>query len=184
MCDLYPMPRPAQGGRPGDGAVAQGGAALPRRRTGAQIVGARTASRPPRDCSGGRLARRLRSRGFRRTTLRPTVVPIFAATLAVALAACQSTPTAKTEPLDGNWAADDGSFIASFNNGTFSSRLISTGETVVTDGSYTRTPTGFSLTWTSIAANEPRSANCTFTTSDKIACEPSAGQKFTMTRVA
>lgn len=113
--------------------------------------------------------------------MRLTLVPILAASLA--LAACQ-TATTRSEPIDGNWAADDGSFIAAFDGGAFSSRLISTGETVISDGRYTRTTDGLSLTWTSIAANEPRSATCAFTDQNRIACTPSDGMGFTMTRVA
>ncbi len=116
------------------------------------------------------------------TPLRP-ILPALAACLALGLAACQSTQPAG-EPVEGNWAADDGSFIATFNQGVFSSRLIATGETVISDGRYTRGNEGFSLTWVSLATNEARSATCTFTAATKIACTPSVGTQFTMTRVA
>ena len=116
--------------------------------------------------------------------MRLTLVPFAVAALAATLAACQSNSRSSAEPIEGNWAADDGSFIATFNKGAFSSRLISTGETVVSDGGYARSGSGIQLSWTSLAANEPRSASCTFLAADKIACEPSAGQRFTMTRVA
>jgi hypothetical protein len=114
--------------------------------------------------------------------LRPTLVPVLASCIALGLAACQTAKPA-AEPVDGNWAADNGEFIATFNQGAFSSRLISTGETVIAGGQYTRGADGLALTWTSLAANEARSANCTFVAANKISCTPSVGQTFTMTRV-
>jgi hypothetical protein len=109
-------------------------------------------------------------------------VRILAACLVcLVLAACQSARFGN--PVDGNWASDDGVFVATFRDGAFTSRLTGTGETVVADGRYTRTDQGLLLEWTSIAANEQRSARCRFTDSDRLSCRPSTGQPFTMTRV-
>lgn len=99
------------------------------------------------------------------------------------LAGCQSGRLGGG-PLEGNWASDDGVFVATFSGGAFSSRLTGTGETVVADGRYTRSSGGFQLRWVSIVANEARSADCTFTAANRVRCNPSAGQPFTMTRVA
>lgn len=102
---------------------------------------------------------------------------------ALAIAGCQGAGIGGTA-IDGNWASDDGVFVATFNNGAFSSRLTGTGETVVADGRYSRQGGGFRLRWVSIVANEQRSADCTFTSSSTVRCTPSAGQPFSMTRVA
>ncbi len=102
--------------------------------------------------------------------------------LAAMLAGCVTGSS--SSPIDGNWGSDDGVFIATFQNGAFTSRLTGTGETVVADGRYARTPDGIRLSWTSIAANEARAANCTLTSSRQLSCAPSVGQPFTMTRVS
>lgn len=104
--------------------------------------------------------------------------------VAVVLAGCQGTRLTNTDAVAGNWASDDGVFVANFANGAFSSRLTGTGETVVADGRYDPTGTGVTLTWTSIAANERRSASCSFATRSQLRCAPSVGAPFTMTRVA
>ncbi|WP_420393038.1 hypothetical protein [Acuticoccus sp.] len=98
------------------------------------------------------------------------------------LAACVSGNVRPA--VDGNWASDDGVFVATFQNGAFTSRLTSTGETVVADGRYNRTPSGLALAWTSIAANEQRGASCRFASQRQLVCSPSAGEAFSMTRVA
>ncbi|MEM8855059.1 MAG: hypothetical protein AAGD34_15250 [Pseudomonadota bacterium] len=100
----------------------------------------------------------------------------------IALAGCQSAGIGGPR-LDGNWASDDGVFVATFRDGAFSSRLTGTGETVVADGRYQRADGGVALSWTSIAANEARSARCTFLNRTQLSCTPSAGQTFTMTKV-
>lgn len=103
--------------------------------------------------------------------------------LVVFLAACQGARL-HANTIDGNWASDDGVFVATFNNGAFSSRLTGTGETVVADGRYERTSGGFELRWVSIVANEGRAASCRFVGASRVQCSPSAGAPFTMTRVA
>ncbi|MEO1088475.1 MAG: hypothetical protein AAFY88_29940, partial [Acidobacteriota bacterium] len=81
-----------------------------------------------------------------------------------------------------NWASDDGVFVATFRNGSFTSRLVSTGDTVVADGRYTSTAGGLNLAWTSIAANERRTAQCTLVAQSQLSCVPNVGQRFTMSR--
>ncbi|MEM8553088.1 MAG: hypothetical protein AAGF45_11975 [Pseudomonadota bacterium] len=102
-----------------------------------------------------------------------------AVALILVLAACQS---AQLGGIEGNWASDDGVFVAAFDNGAFTSRLTGTGETVVADGRYSRTGSGLSLAWTSITTNERRTADCTFLSSSQVRCTPSVGNPFTMTR--
>ncbi|RAH98754.1 hypothetical protein DLJ53_24240 [Acuticoccus sediminis] len=101
--------------------------------------------------------------------------------LSLLLAGCVTGGSGSS--IDGNWSSDDGVFIANFNNGAFTSRLTGTGETVVADGRYARSPDGITLSWTSIAANESRAAKCVFVTTRQLSCAPSVGQPFTMTRV-
>ncbi|MCF3936306.1 hypothetical protein L1787_23205 [Acuticoccus sp. M5D2P5] len=101
--------------------------------------------------------------------------------VALGLAGCQMGGGG--QPIEGNWASDDGVFIATFQNGAFSSRLTGTGETVVADGRYGRGTGGIQLEWTSIALNERRSAECTFLAPQRLSCAPSVGQTFTMTKV-
>jgi hypothetical protein len=109
------------------------------------------------------------------------VKPLLVCIIALALAACQTGRVGGG--LDGNWASDDGVFVATFDNGAFISRLTGTGETVVADGRYSRSAGGIQLEWTSIAANERRSAQCEFLGSGRLRCAPSVGEPFTMTRV-
>lgn len=99
----------------------------------------------------------------------------------LAVAGCQSARFAN--PLEGRWASDDGVFIATFDDGAFTSRLTGTGETVVADGRYARSEGEIVLEWTSIAANERRAARCRFIASNQLACIPTVGGQFTMTRV-
>lgn len=87
------------------------------------------------------------------------------------------------DPVTGSWASVDGVFVATFDNGAFQSRLTSTGETVVADGRYQSVPGGYRLSWTSIAANERRTADCVFTATQQLTCTPSAGAAFTMRKV-
>lgn len=101
--------------------------------------------------------------------------------LALGLSACQFGATG--EPVEGSWASDDGVFVARFEEGAFTSRLTSTGETVVADGRYARGADGLRLSWTSIALNEARSADCRFVAVHTLSCTPSVGQTFTMTRI-
>jgi hypothetical protein len=107
---------------------------------------------------------------------------LVAVAVVLVLAGCQTARFG--DPVSGRWASDDGVFVATFRNGAFSSRLTSTGETVVADGRYRRTTDGLILEWTSIAANERRTAQCRFLATSRLACAPSVGQSFTMTRRA
>jgi len=97
------------------------------------------------------------------------------------VAGCQSARFAS--PVEGRWASDDGVFVATFDNGAFTSRLTGTGETVVADGRYARRGDALTLEWTSIAANERRAAECSFVASNRLSCVPNVGTRFTMTRV-
>ncbi|MEM7696049.1 MAG: hypothetical protein AAF318_16490 [Pseudomonadota bacterium] len=100
---------------------------------------------------------------------------------AALLAGCQSARLSSSG-IAGDWASTDGVFVAQFANGAFTSRLVTTGETVVADGRYEVTGQTVALAWTSIAANEQRSANCVFGNRNEVTCTPSVGNPFTMTR--
>lgn len=110
------------------------------------------------------------------------VISRCAVVLGLIVAGCQGV--GGSDPVKGRWASTDGVFVATFDSGAFTSRLTGTGETVVADGRYARTGAGYRLSWTSIAANEQRSADCTFTGGRELACTPSVGQPFTMRRVS
>ena len=105
---------------------------------------------------------------------------VGAAAIAVALAGCQTT---QTSGLDGQWASDDGVFLATFNEGRFSSRLNSTGE-VVAEGSYLAGADGLQLTWLSIVTNETRTAVCRYVSARQLSCQPRGANPFTMTKLA
>lgn len=102
--------------------------------------------------------------------------------IAVALAGCQSARFGGG--LSGTWQTTDGVLSSTFGAGTFTSRVVSTGETVVTDGRYTRTGGTISLVWTSIIDNTRKNAECQLLTSTQLACTPATGSAFTMNRVA
>lgn len=107
-------------------------------------------------------------------------VIIIIAALATALAGCQSARLGGG--IDGTWATQDGVLVSTFSNGAFTSRVTTTGETVVEDGRYSRSGETLSLAWTSLIANERRSAECTVLSNTQMTCTPSAGPPFTLNR--
>lgn len=113
--------------------------------------------------------------------MKAVAVPIVLG-CAVLLAGCLSQSARSS--VEGSWASNDGVFVASFDNGAFTSRLTGTGEVVVADGRYQLSRSGVQLSWTSIAANEHRAAACAFQTPSVLTCTPSVGEPFSMTRVA
>ncbi len=103
----------------------------------------------------------------------------MAALAAIAVAGCQTAGGG----VDGRWASDDGVFVATFSDGSFTSRLTSTNE-VVAKGSYMSSADGLQLTWLSIVTNEQRSAVCRFVSGNQLACQPRGAQPFSMSRIA
>ena len=105
------------------------------------------------------------------------------------LAACQSASPqmgmrsagpAKTA-MDGNWVSTDGVFVASFQNGNFTSRFTRTNE-ILAQGSYTVSGSEITMQWLSVATQQERSANCTISESDAVHCNQVGGGGFDLTR--
>lgn len=108
---------------------------------------------------------------------------IILAAVAATLIGCQSARLGGG--IDGTWTTEDGVLVSSFTrSGAFTSRVVSTGETVVEDGRYSRSGDQLTLAWTSLIANERRSAECTILSSTRMSCAPSAGPAFVLTRSA
>ena len=107
---------------------------------------------------------------------------VLAVLAALVVAGCQASPLGG-DRLAGSWAFDDGAYVTSFRNGTFATRRTDNGETIVEDGRYARAADGIALSWTSLAANEARSATCRFVSAATLTCTPSVGVPFTMQRV-
>ena len=109
---------------------------------------------------------------------------IAALFLAAFLAACQ---TGSVQPqrtaMDGNWASSDGIFIATFQNGSFTSRYIQTNE-VLAQGTYVVTGGNVSMRWLSVQAQEQRAATCAFTTASTVRCQQEGGGTFDLLRTA
>ena len=110
---------------------------------------------------------------------------------AVILAGCQyggprlmARASASTAaPIDGTWASGEGVSVTSFNNGRFTTRFTQTNE-VLAEGTYLMRGGQATMQWVSIAAQEQRSAVCSFTGADSLRCAPPQGEAFTLTRSA
>ena len=109
--------------------------------------------------------------------------------LAVALliAGCQTAEqqqvVQRASPMDGMWASTDGVFIANFQNGQFISRFTKTNE-ILAQGSYTIAGSNVSMQWISVQAQTQRSANCTMTGANTVACTQTGGGAFNLQRTA
>jgi hypothetical protein len=103
-----------------------------------------------------------------------------------ALAGCQTayqaTPLARG-PMDGNWASTDGVFVASFQDGRFTSRFTKTNE-ILAQGTYTVAGSNVSMQWISVQAQQQRSANCSITSASTVACTQAGGGAFNLQRTA
>ena len=105
--------------------------------------------------------------------------------MAAVLAGCQSGGGFGNQPaIDGSWASDDGVFVARFSDGQFASTLTATGELATGDGRYKRAGSVVELSWISRATSERRLATCSFLTPSQLACTPSVGSAFTLSRIA
>lgn len=108
---------------------------------------------------------------------------IILAAIATALLGCQGARLGGG--VEGTWTTADGVGVSTFTKGgSFTTRVVSTGETVVEDGRYSRTGDTLTLAWTSLTANERRSAECMVLSSTRMTCTPSVGPAFTLTRSA
>ena len=110
---------------------------------------------------------------------------------AIILAGCQysgprlmaRTSANTPSPIDGTWASGDGVSVTSFNNGRFTTRFTQTNE-VLAEGTYLMRGGQATMQWVSIAAQEQRSAVCSFSAANTLRCAPAQGDAFTLTRSA
>lgn len=103
----------------------------------------------------------------------------FALFAAVGLAGCQSIGA--KDPLAGRWASTDGVFVASFQDGRFTSRFTKTNE-VLAEGSYRTAGGSVKLDWLSVATQQKRSAECTFAAPSRLRCDQAGATSFELTR--
>ena len=86
-------------------------------------------------------------------------------------------------PMDGNWAATDGIFVASFQGGSFTSRFTKTNE-ILAQGAYQVDGSRVTMEWLSVATQQQRSATCTMTGANSVRCEQAGGGGFDLRRTA
>ena len=107
--------------------------------------------------------------------------------VALLLAACQtysqSPAVQASTPMDGNWASSDGVFVATFQGGRFTSRFTQTNE-ILAQGAYTVNGANVTMQWVSVQAQQQRSANCSFTGTNSVACTQTGGGSFELNRSA
>lgn len=122
---------------------------------------------------------------------------IFALVIAgTGLAACQGdgggqrfsmlsggrAPSPAATPMEGRWASTDGIFVASFNNGNFTSIDAKT-DAVLAEGSYTVSGQQVQMNWLSTGTGERRSATCSFSGGrSQVSCVQPSGGSFTLRR--
>jgi hypothetical protein len=101
------------------------------------------------------------------------------------LAACQSyqLPAPRATAMDGTWASTDGVFVASFQNGRFTSRFTQTNE-ILAQGTYTVSGNSVSMQWISVQAQAQRSANCSINSPTSVSCSQPGGGAFDLQRTA
>lgn len=105
------------------------------------------------------------------------------------LAACQTEPGAMgggmarpaATVMDGNWAATDGVFLASFTGGAFTSRFTKTNE-ILAQGNYRVMGKQVTMEWLSVATQQQRSADCTIVSPSSVRCAQSGGGGFDLRR--
>jgi hypothetical protein len=104
---------------------------------------------------------------------------------AVALAACQTAgiQSAGGPPVEGRWASGDGLSVSTLRQGRLVTRVTNTGE-VVADGTYAVEGGQVNFSWFSIAAQQQRSAVCTFAGPNALRCSQAGGSSFDLTRIA
>lgn len=111
---------------------------------------------------------------------------ITALAVPMLLAACQSMQQSARparSAMDGSWASTDGVFVASFQSGNFTSRFVKTNE-VLAQGTYTVTGGQVAMRWLSVATQQERSADCSFTGADAVHCNQMGGGGFELRRTA
>lgn len=86
--------------------------------------------------------------------------------------------------IQGTWASADQVSVTSFASGAFTTRERATGVLLASDGRYVQSGNQFSMRWTSLLANETRTATCEFQSASEISCTTGPGATFTLVKVA
>jgi len=108
-----------------------------------------------------------------------------AALLVSALAACQTAglQSAGGPSVEGRWASADGVGITTLGEGRLITRRTTTGE-VLASGTYAVEGSRVNFSWFSGAAQQQRSAVCTFAGPNTLRCNQAGGTSFDLTRIA
>ncbi|SEQ41165.1 hypothetical protein SAMN05216548_104206 [Faunimonas pinastri] len=104
----------------------------------------------------------------------------------VPLAACQSMGAGggmkSASNLEGRWESADGVSVATFHEGSFTSRFTKNNE-VLADGRYTNTGNVTQVNWYSKQGKQQKSASCTFQSKNSLKCNQPTGGSFVLNRV-
>ena len=103
---------------------------------------------------------------------------------ALLLAGCQSMQQApRGTAMEGTWASADGLFVATFQDGSFTSVDAKT-NAVLARGRYSVQGSTVALNWTSSRRQQQFSATCTFTTRTDLHCSQLGSTEFDLRRRA
>ena len=103
---------------------------------------------------------------------------------ALLLVGCQSMqPIAGGTAMDGSWVSSDGVFVATFQDGSFTSVDAKT-NAVLARGRYSVQGSTVALNWTSARRGQQFSATCTFTTGNDLHCSQPGSTEFDLRRTA
>ncbi|MFZ1814046.1 MAG: hypothetical protein WBO55_09450 [Rhizobiaceae bacterium] len=107
---------------------------------------------------------------------------------AILVAGCQSStkvdPLAGGGGLTGSWAPDTGGYSASFQNGTFSTTALDTGN-IISQGNYVViSETKVNLNWQSNITGTQNQAECLRPEINVLSCTDGGGKTFTLRRVS
>ena len=105
--------------------------------------------------------------------------------VSAALAACQTAglQSAGGPSVEGRWASGDGVGITTLGAGRLITRRSTTGE-VLANGTYAVEGNQVNFNWFSGAAQQRRSAVCTFAGPNALRCNQAGGTSFDLTRIA
>ena len=108
---------------------------------------------------------------------------ILSVLLVAGLVGCQTNQELAGPPLlNGNWASNDGVYVAQLRNGNFQAIANDTGG-VISQGNYVALPEKkVQLTWQGVVSGNSNSADCVLTTADRMDCVMATGAKFSLTR--
>jgi hypothetical protein len=128
---------------------------------------------------------------FRRGALLVLPVVLFASACTETVYAPVARPMVGATPppiagqaptgMEGNWASNDGVFVASFNDGVFTSRFTRTNE-ILAQGTYQVSGKTMTLQWISVATQQQRAATCAIVSAGSVSCIQAGGGSFDLNR--